>query len=183
MKFAYPINVSFNSAIRNAAAQCGDGKTFSRKSPLTSEVLIRLLIGAEGGSLDKIAHAAGLEVTASAISQRRAQIDPAVFRSVFDSFNADCVDDLLFRDYRLLAVDGTTVNLPRHPAALSFVFHDGIQGRQPTPSDALVRPPGAHLYGRGDTTGAEEGRNRCACHDAGARVLSTQDAHHRRPRF
>lgn len=41
-------------------------------------LLIRLLIGAEGGSLDKIAHAAGPEVTASAISQRRAQIDPAV---------------------------------------------------------------------------------------------------------
>ena len=32
----------------------------------------------------------------------------------------------MFRGYRLLAVDGTTVNLPRNPKAPSFVQNDGI---------------------------------------------------------
>ena len=126
MKSVYPINVSLNHAIRTAAAQRGDSKAFSRKSPLTRETVIRLLIGAEGGSLDKILHTAGIRVTASAVTQRRAQISPDVFRAVFDSFNSGCVDTALFRGYRLLAVDGTVVNLPRDPASASFVCHDGI---------------------------------------------------------
>jgi hypothetical protein len=84
------------------------------------------LIGAEGGSLDKILHIAGIEVTASAVSQRRAQIDPAVFRAVFSLFNDKCVDKDFFRGYRVFAVDGTTINLPRNPKAPSFVCNDGI---------------------------------------------------------
>ena len=126
MSSVYLIRVSLDSAIRNAAAQRGHSKAFSRNSPLTKEALIRLFIGAEGGSLDKIARAAGIQVTASAVTQRRAQLDPAVFRAVFDSFNADCTDNALFRGYRLLAVDGTTINLPRNPASPSFVCHEGI---------------------------------------------------------
>lgn len=126
MNTAYQIKESLNSAIRQAAAQSIGGKNFSRKSPLTAETLIRLLISAEGGSLDKILHAAGIKVTASAVTQRRAQIDPAVFRAVFDNFNAACEDTETFRGYRLFAADGTVLNLPRCPAAPSFVCHDGI---------------------------------------------------------
>lgn len=121
----YSIRAALNAAIRTGA-QFISGKNFSRKSALTAEVVIRLLIGAEGGSLDKILHTAGLKVTASAISQRRAQILPEVFRTVFTNFNSACVDHGLFRDCRLLAVDGTAVNLPRNSAAPSFVQNDGI---------------------------------------------------------
>ena len=88
------------------AAQFSGGKDFSRKSALTAETVIRLLIGAEGGSLAKILHDAGIQATASALSQRRTQIPPAVFRAVFDQFNSTCTDSELFRGYRLLAVDG-----------------------------------------------------------------------------
>ncbi len=89
------IRVALNAAIRAAAQRIG-GKSFSRKSALTVETVIRLLIGAEGGSLAKIIHAAGLNVTASAVTQRRAQIPPKVFRSVFDNFNSTCTDGDLF---------------------------------------------------------------------------------------
>lgn len=126
MNTAYQIKESLNSAIRHAAAQSIGGKNFSRKSPLTAETLIRLLIGAEGGSLAKILHDAGIKVTASAVSQRRAQIDPAVFRTVFDNFNSACEDTENLRGYCCLVVDGTVLNLPRCPASSSFVCHDGI---------------------------------------------------------
>ena len=119
------IRVALNAAIRAAAQRIG-GKSFSRKSTLTAETVIRLLIGAEGGSLDKILHTAGLNVTASAVTQRRAQIPPEMFRSVFENFNSSCTDGDLFRGYKLLAVDGTAVNLPRNPKAPSFVQNDGI---------------------------------------------------------
>ena len=99
------------------AAQFSDGKDFSRKSALTAETVIRLLIGAEGGSLAKILHDAGIQATASALSQRCSQIPPEVFRSVFENFNSSCTDGDLFRGYKLLAVDGTAVN-PASFAAL-----------------------------------------------------------------
>ena len=76
------ILMALNDAIR-AAAQCISGKHFSRKSPLTAEAVIRLFISAEGGCLAKILHTAGLPVTASALSQRRAQIPTEGFRAVF----------------------------------------------------------------------------------------------------
>lgn len=119
------IRVALNAAIRAAAQRIG-GKDFSRKSALTAETVIRLLIGAEGGSLAKILHDAGIKVTASALSQRRAQIPPEVFRTVFTNFNSTCADNNFFQGYRLLAVDGTAVNLPRNPKAPSFVQNDGI---------------------------------------------------------
>lgn len=49
-----------------------------------------------------------------------------MFRAAFDFFNAGCADTERFRGYRLAAIDGTTVNLPRNPAAPSFVCNDGI---------------------------------------------------------
>lgn len=121
----YLILATLNAAIR-AAAQSIGGKNFSRKSALTAETVIRLLISAEGGCLAKILHDADIKVTASALSQRRTQIPPEVFRSVFTNFNTNCTDSDLFRGYRLLAVDGTACNLPRNPAAPSFVQNDGI---------------------------------------------------------
>jgi hypothetical protein len=126
MKNEKEFNAALNHAIRTASAQCGKGREFSRSSILTRENIMRLLIGAEGGSLDKILHTAGIEVTASAVSQRRAQIDPGVFHTVFRTFNGECGDSDFFRGYRLLAVDGTTINLPRDPKAPSFVCNAGI---------------------------------------------------------
>ena len=114
------IKYALDGSIKRAAEKAIRGPLF-RNRKLSVADTIRLLIGTEGGSLDKILHAAGIEVTASAASQRRAQIDPAVFRAVFDSFNAACVDTEMFHGYRLFAVDGTTVNLPRNPASASFV--------------------------------------------------------------
>ena len=119
------IRAALNAAIR-AAAQSIGGKNFSRKSALTAEKVISTLVSAEGGSLAKVLHDADIQVTASAFSQRRAQIPPEVFRSVFDNFNSACADGDLFRGYKLLAADGTAVCLPRNPAAPSFVQNDGI---------------------------------------------------------
>ena len=81
MSSIYQINLALKYAIMRIAAECEQSKEFSRKSALTRETMIRLLIGAEGGSLDKILHAAGIKVTASAVSQRRAQIDASVRHS------------------------------------------------------------------------------------------------------
>ena len=95
-----------------------------RKSKLSIRETIHILIGAEGGSLAKELHRADIDVTPAAISQRRAQISPETFRDVFQRFNASCEDSGNFRGYRLLAVDGTSVNIPRNPKAPSFVQNE-----------------------------------------------------------
>lgn len=119
----YNIKRAFDEAIRKAAEKATRGQ-LSRSRKLSVADTIRLLIGAEGGSLDKVLHAAGIEVSASAVSQRRAQINPEMFRDVFQRFNTSCTDSGNFRGYRLLAVDGMAVNLPRNPAAPFFVQNE-----------------------------------------------------------
>ena len=96
-----------------------------RKSKLSIRDTIQLIIGAEGGSLAKELHRAGCDVSASALSQRRAQIPVNVFRDIFMEFNGECVDRETFRGLRLLAVDGTAVSIPRNPKSDSFVVHSG----------------------------------------------------------
>ena len=87
------IKNALDCAIKSAAEKAIRGQ-LSRSRKLSVADTIRLLIGAEGGSLDRILRAAGIEVTASAVSQRRAWVDPAVFCAVFDSFNAACADKI-----------------------------------------------------------------------------------------
>ena len=84
------------------------------------------MIGADGGSLAKELHRVGIDATPAAVSQRRATIPPNVFQEIFNQFNAVCNDSELFRDYRLLAVDGTSVDSPRNPNAPSFVCNDSV---------------------------------------------------------
>ena len=117
------INQTLNYAIRKAAEKAGAGQP-SRNRKLSWAGVICLLIGAEGGSLAKELHRADIDVTPDAISQRRAQISPETFRDVFQRFNVSCEDSGNFRGYRLLAVDGTSVNIPRNPKAPSFVQNE-----------------------------------------------------------
>ena len=121
----YLLSMALNTALR-ATTQSISGKDFSRKRVLTPETVMHLLISAEDGSLDKMLHIAGIQTTTSTLTQRRAQIPPELFRTVFTEFNSRCDDTDFFRGYRLLAVDGTAINLPRNSDAPSFVCNDSI---------------------------------------------------------
>jgi len=147
------IEQSLSDAIQKAAEKAEEGQPL-RNRKLSIADTIRLLIGAEGGSLDKVLHAAHIKATASAVSQRRKQILPDVFHAAFDLFNAGCADTELFRGYRLVAVDGTAISLPRNPASPSFVCNGGI----PNGVNQLHLTPMydsiPHFHGRGDTARA-----------------------------
>ena len=53
--------------------------------------------------------------TKSAFIQQRQKIAPEAFRALFDEFNASIKMKNSFRGFRLLACDGTDVNLPHNP--------------------------------------------------------------------
>lgn len=124
MSSPYETKASLDKAIRDAAIHNSGNREFSRSRKLPFETVLRLLLGAEGGSLAKELHSAGINATPAAVSQRRAQIAPEVFRNVFHSYNTACADTDTFRGYRILAVDGTAVNMPRNPNAPSFVQNE-----------------------------------------------------------
>jgi hypothetical protein len=98
---------------------------FSRKRVLTMDTMIKLLLSMQGGSLKKELYDAGMSVSASAFVQQRDKIPSSVFEDVFRYFNESCEDTKTYKGYRILAVDGTTINMARNPKSDSFVKHDG----------------------------------------------------------
>ena len=112
-------------AVLDTALLCRKGKQFSRTQKLSAETLLWLLVSMEGGSLAKELYSMRVDATPAAFSQRRAQLMPDACREVFQRFNAVCNDPETYRGYRVLAVDGTSVNMPRNPNAPSFVCNNG----------------------------------------------------------
>lgn len=98
-----------------------DLSAFSRNSVFGASRLIHFMLGMDGGSIARELHKAKIEVTPSAFVQNRRKIAAAAFRDIMRNFNSYCQDEKNFRGYRLLAVDGTNINLPYNPAADSFV--------------------------------------------------------------
>ncbi len=90
-----------------------------RKLPLAT--LIKFLIGAEGGSLKKELLRTNINVSIPAITQARKPIPPELLKQVLDLFNQSCEENARYRGYKILAVDGSSINMPRNPEADSFV--------------------------------------------------------------
>lgn len=95
--------------------------TFTRNRKLPAATVMKTLITMQGGSLQKELYDAGLDVSAAAFVARRKKLPSLDFENVLEQFNAFCRDGERFRGYRVLAVDGTAINLPRNPSAPSFV--------------------------------------------------------------
>lgn len=96
---------------------------FSRKSELTKERVIDLLLGMTGGNLDKELYKAGVSAKRSAFSQRRNHISSLELEEIFERFNQSEANIKTYKGYRVLAVDGTIVNMPRNPKSATFVQH------------------------------------------------------------
>ncbi len=100
-------------------------KFFNRKSKLSVERMLTLLLSMEGGSLQKELHELNADVTASAFVQRRKNISSWLFEEVFEQFNAVSNDKKRYKGYRVLAIDGTTVNMARNPKSPCFMQNAG----------------------------------------------------------
>lgn len=101
----------------------------ARSQKLPPAKLVKFLIAAEGGSLAKELHRAGIDATPAAVSQRRNQIPPAVFHTVFLSFTSSSAyrqQNNSYKGYRVLACDGTAINMARDPSAPSFVCNNSV---------------------------------------------------------
>lgn len=92
---------------------------FTRKRKLSFETMIQLLISMECGSLrNELLKSFDYSVdtaTVSAFSQQRRKILPEALHFLFHEFNASFPEEKTYRGYRLLACDGSDLNIARNP--------------------------------------------------------------------
>jgi len=93
---------------------------FTRKRKLDFETTIRCLIAMESGSLKKelleLFHYNPDTATASAFNQQREKILPEALEFLFQEFSNAFAQYQTYRGYRLLACDGTDLNIARNPS-------------------------------------------------------------------
>lgn len=96
---------------------------FTRTRKLSFEIMLKLLISMQGGCIAKELHRAGLNVSASAFVQRRKQINWQDFERVFENFTPSKEELKTYKGYRILAVDGSALNIARDPKAESYMIN------------------------------------------------------------
>ena len=94
---------------------------FSRSRILDFNTIVNFLIYMQGGSLQKELYKAGIKVSASAFVQRRKQLSWWDFEKVFETFVLEKEEIRRYKGYRVLAVDGTALNISRNPKSASFM--------------------------------------------------------------
>ncbi|MBC8060232.1 MAG: IS4 family transposase [Clostridiaceae bacterium] len=95
------------------------GKDFTRNRKLTFEYVINLLLSMGGNNLYKelleyFKYDADT-ASSSAFVQQRAKILPSALEFLFKNFTSSYENHKTFKGYRLLAVDGSKLNITRNP--------------------------------------------------------------------
>lgn len=98
-------------------------QNYTRSRTLDFETMMKLLISMKGGCIDKELHEAGLKVSASAFVQRRKQLHWQDFERVFERFAPEKGELKTYKGYRVLAVDGSALNIARNPKSESYMVN------------------------------------------------------------
>lgn len=100
-------------------------KDFTRNRKLDFATLTRFILSMQGGSLNREMYKYFQSddiASVSAFVQQRDKLSPNAFKVLFDRFNAVCNDNkLLNNKYRLLAVDGSDLNIALNKESDSYI--------------------------------------------------------------
>lgn len=104
-------------------------KDFIRTSKLTFEEMIRIILQAGGQTINKelsayFSYEASMP-TPSAFCQKRSKITFEAFRYLFSDFTKSCSVPKVLKGYRLLAVDGSQVYIPRNESDTETFIYNG----------------------------------------------------------
>ena len=109
------MNRSISKAVLLRGSYIDDIRHFSRDRKLPSDALIRFLLTMTDGTLSRELYDAGIEMAASSFIDRRKGVDNSCFWNLMKHFNDLCDDPATLKDYRLWAIDGSTIPCPRNP--------------------------------------------------------------------
>lgn len=102
------------------------GHDFTRKSPLSFENMLKLMISMEGQSIHKeLYNFMGFKIntpSTSAFVQQRAKIDISAFQYLFKKLSESFKTSKTINGYELLAVDGSDIHTPTNSNDLDSYF-------------------------------------------------------------
>lgn len=122
------LNAAIATAIKESVNYLPAKSIAERNRKLSKETMIKTLLGMDGGSLNKELRRLGLDVSASAFSQRRKAIDPRICEEVFSNFNKNRVITNTHRGYEIMAFDGSTIRIPTTDKTSDTFVYDGKDG-------------------------------------------------------
>ena len=106
------------------------GKDFTRKRKLPFETVMQILISMGGNSIYKeLLEAQGYDAntaTSSAFVQQREKILPCAFEYLLHEFTQSYPNIKKYQDYRLLAVDGSSLHIATNPQDSETFFEQGF---------------------------------------------------------
>lgn len=110
------------------------GKDFSRKKKWDFASVMKFIISMEGKSLKdellKYFEYSSEHPTNSSFNQRRAQIKPEAFEYLFRAFLSKYNNnDNLYQGYKLIACDGSDINIAHNPDDTETYFQNGSKAR------------------------------------------------------
>ena len=109
------------------------GKDNTRNRKFSFQKTISLILAFRGGTLNReIMDFFGLDPnigTSSAFIQQRAKILPEAFECLFQYFTSNVVDNKLHHGLRLLAVDGSDLQIPSNPGDPDS-YYPGVNGQK-----------------------------------------------------
>lgn len=117
------LRIKFETAIKETIANSEQyqAEKFKRNRVLDMKTMVKAIHLFRGGSLSKELHELSIPVTPSAFVQRRKKLSSMLFEEILSAFNGKCNDPELYHGLRVMAVDGTAVNLARDPKASTFI--------------------------------------------------------------
>ena len=113
-------NLIDDMSLKSSEFTVNPQKDFTRKKKWDFATLMKFIISMESQSLKNELHkyfgyTTDCPSTAS-FNQRRSQIRADAFQTLFESFTAEYSNDVkLFNDYRIIACDGTDINIAHDP--------------------------------------------------------------------
>lgn len=94
-------------------------RDFTKKRKLPFDKVVSFLLAMEGGSLTtemlRYFGCSSNIASSSAFVQQRGKIHPSAFSSLFDLFVQKTNKDLYYKGFRLLAADGSDIQIPTNP--------------------------------------------------------------------
>lgn len=137
----YPKHIknTLHTVIRSMAKRpedfcCSPGKDFTRKRKLPFEKVLSLLVKMGGHSLrDEMLDCldfADMPASVSAMVQQRSKIRPEALEYLFHKFTDSCQQPKRYKGYRLLAVDGSDLQIAANPND-PLSYFPGVNGQKP----------------------------------------------------
>ena len=91
---------------------------------MSAETLIKLLLTMTGGTIARELYDADIDIVPSSFIDRRRQLGYRSIHEIFRLFNDLCEDPATLKGYRLWAIDGSTIPLPRNPGSNNHYTSD-----------------------------------------------------------